>query len=115
MGGVHNWLEVAANNHRTVCNINPNTSMQTYNPVEAQFEDIYVVEKIGTKQGWAPTAPDEDFISGFPQEIEAFYRAVVTGTAPESDSRLAADCISTVYSAYLSAARKGAEVAVKAY
>ncbi len=115
MGGVHNWLEVAANNHRTVCNINPNTSMQTYNPVEAQFEDIYVVEKIGTKQGWAPTAPDEDFITGFPQEIEAFYRAVVTGTAPESDSRLAADCISTVYSAYLSAARKGAEVAVKAY
>ena len=89
--------------------------MQTYNPVEAQFEDIYVVEKIGTKQGWAPTAPDEDFITGFPQEIEAFYRAVVTGTAPESDSHLAADCISTVYSAYLSAARKGAEVAVKAY
>ncbi|MCD6288095.1 MAG: Gfo/Idh/MocA family oxidoreductase, partial [Candidatus Hydrogenedentes bacterium] len=23
LGGVHNWLEVAANNHRTICNINP--------------------------------------------------------------------------------------------
>ena len=115
MGGIHNWLEVMANNHRTVCNINPNTAMQTYNPVEAQFADIYVVEKIGTKQGWAAMAPDEDFITGFPQEAEAFYHAVATGTAPESDSRLAADCISTVYSAYLSAARKGAEVPVKAY
>jgi predicted dehydrogenase len=115
MGGIHNCLEVMANNHRTLCNINPNTAMQTYNPVEEQFRDIYVVEKIGTKQGWAPTAPDEDFITGFPQEIEAFYRAVVTGERPESDSRLAADCIATVYSAYLSAERKGAEVGVRAH
>jgi len=115
MGGIHNWLEVMANNHRAVCNINPNTAMQTYNPAEDQFRDIYVVEKIGTKQGWAPTAPDEDFITGFPQEVEAFYRAVTTGEPPESDSRLAADCISTVYSAYLSAERKGAEVPVRAF
>jgi predicted dehydrogenase len=115
MGGIHNWLEVMANNHRAVCNINPNTAMQTYNPAEVQFRDIYVVEKIGTKQGWAPTAPDEDFITGFPQEIEAFYRAAATGERPESDGRLAADCISTVYSAYLSAERRGAEVAVRAF
>jgi len=115
MGGIHNCLEVMANNHRTLCNINPNTAMQTYNPAEEQFRDIYVVEKIGTKQGWAPTAPDEDFITGFPQEIEAFYRAVATGERPESDSRLGADCIATVYCAYLSAERRGAEVAVRAY
>jgi predicted dehydrogenase len=115
MGGIHNWLEIVANNHRAICNINPNNTMQTYNPDEAQFRDIYVVEKIGTKQGWSPTAPDEDHTTGFPQEIEAFYHAVATGTLPESDSRLAADCISTVYSAYLSAARNGTEVPVKAH
>ena len=115
MGGVHNWLEVCANNHRAVCNINPNTAMQTYNPVDAQFDDIYVVEKIGTKQGWAPTAPDEDHFTGFPQEIEAFYRSVAYGEPVESNSALAADCISTIYSAYVSAEKKGAEVAVKAF
>lgn len=115
MGGVHNWLEVCANNHRTVCNINPANAMQTYNPAEAQFRDIYVVEKIGTRQGWSPTAPDEDHAHGFPQEIEAFYRAVAAGEPPESDSRLAADTISTVYSAYLSAERNGAEVPVRAF
>jgi predicted dehydrogenase len=106
MGGIHNWLEVMANNHRAVCNINPNSAMLTYNPAEQQFRDIYVVEKIGTKQGWAPTAPDEDFITGFPQEIEAFYRAAVTGERPQSDGTLAANCIATVYSAYLSAERR---------
>jgi predicted dehydrogenase len=112
MGGIHNWLEVVCNNHRSVCNINPNTGMQTYNPVAAAFDDIYVVEKIGTKQGWSMPAPDEDHTTGFPQEIEAFYQSVIDGTPPESDSGLAADCISTMYSAYLSAERKGAEVAV---
>ncbi len=112
MGGVHNWLEVCANNHRAQCNLNPNDMLQTYNPAEAQFDDIYVVEKIGTKQGWAKTAPDEDFSHGFPQEMEAFYRTVANGEAVESDSQLAADTIATVYAGYLSAQRGGAEEAV---
>jgi len=112
MGGIHNWLEVTANNHRTVCNINPNNAMQTYNPVESYLEDVYVVEKIGTKQGWTFPSPDEDWFTGYPQEIEAFYRTVAYGDPLESDSGLAADCISTTYSAYVSAERKGAEADV---
>ena len=115
VGGIHNWLEVAANNHRTVCNINPNTAMQTYNPVDENFKDIYVVEKIGTKQGWSAPSPDEDWFTGYPQEMEAFYRAAAYGDEVESDSLLAADCISTIYSAYVSAEKAGAEVAVKAF
>jgi len=113
MGGIHNWLEVVANNHRTICNINPNTAMQTYNPIDDYFRDIYVVEKIGTKQGWSFPSPDEDWFTGYPQEIEAFYRTVAYGDPLESDSQLAADCISTTYSAYVSAERRGAEVPVR--
>ncbi len=109
LGGIHNWLEICTNNHRTICNINPNTAMQTYNPVDANFKDIYTVEKAGTKQGWSFTSPDEDFFTGYPQEMEAFYRTVAYGDRPESDSRLGADCIMTIYAAYLSAERKGRE------
>jgi len=115
LGGIHNWLEVCANNHRTICNINPNTTMQTYNPVDENFKDIYVVEKIGTKQGWACTTPDEDWTTGYPQEMEAFYRAVTGGEEPQSNGLLAADAISTIYSAYLSAQRSGAAVDVRTY
>lgn len=115
LGGIHNWLEIAANNHRTVCNINPNTSMQTYNPVEKYFKDIYTVEKIGTRQGWTNMPPDEDWFTGYPQEIEAFYRTAAYGDTLESDSRLGADTISTIYSAYVSAAREGAAVTVNTY
>ena len=115
LGGIHNWVEVAANNHRTFCNINPNNAMQTYNPVEANFKDVYVVEKIGTKQGWTNPSPDEDWFTGYPQEIEAFYRTVARGEPVESDSRLAANAISTIYSAYVSSERRGAEVAVRTF
>ncbi|MFH1266986.1 MAG: Gfo/Idh/MocA family oxidoreductase [Planctomycetota bacterium] len=115
LGGIHNWLEVCANNHRTLCNINPNTAMQTYNPKEEYFGDIYTVEKIGTKQGWTCTSPDEDWFTGYPQEMEAFYRTIAYGDEPESELFLAADSISTIYSAYLSAERQGAAVEVRTY
>ena len=112
MGGVHNWLEVAANNHRTICNINPNTAMQTYNPVESNFSDIYVVEKTGTKQGWSTPSPDEDWFTGYQHEMDAFYRTIAYNAPLESDSMLAADTILTIYSAYLSAEKRGAEVEI---
>jgi len=115
LGGIHNWLEVAANNHRTICNINPNTAMKTYNPAEAYFEDIYVVEKTGTKQGWSNPSPDEDWFTGYPQEMEAFYRTIAYGDALETDSRIAADCISTIYSAYVSAEKTGIEVPIRTF
>jgi predicted dehydrogenase len=114
-GGIHNWLEVAANNHRSICNINPNTAMQTYNPVEENFKDIYVVEKTGTKQGWSSPSPDEDWFTGYPQEMEAFYRTIAYGEPVESNSNLAADAISTIYSAYVSAEKKGLEVSVRTF
>lgn len=113
LGGIHNWLEVAANNHRSVCNINPNTAMQTYNPVDANFRDIYTVEKIGTKQGWQTPSPDEDWFTGYPQEMEAFYRSIAYGEVVESNSTLAADCILTIYSAYVSAEKAGAAVDIE--
>jgi len=115
LGGIHNWIEVAANNHRSICNINPNTAIQTYNALEENFKDIYVVEKIGTKQGWSTPSPDEDWFTGYPQEIEAFYRAVAYGDPVESDIALAADCIATIYSAYVSAEQKGTEVSIATF
>jgi predicted dehydrogenase len=115
LGGIHNWLQVAANNHRTICNINPNTAIQTYNPVDAYFKDIYVVEKTGTKQGWSNPSPDEDWFTGYHQEMEAFYRTIAYDDPLETNSSLAADAVSTIYSAYVSAEKLGAEVTIKTF
>jgi len=115
LGGIHNWVEVAANNHRTLCHINPNTSMQTYNPKGERYADVYTVEKIETKEGWTAMSPDEDWTTGYPHEMEAFYRTVAYGDPVESDSHLAADAISTIYSAYVSAERSGAAAPIRTY
>jgi predicted dehydrogenase len=111
-GGVKNFVEVHANNHRTICNITPNNAMQTYNPVDENFNDIYVVEKTGTKQGWSNISPDEGWFNGYQHEMDAFYNTVANGAPVESNSSLAADVISTIYAAYLSDEQKGREIPV---
>ncbi|MEW6663866.1 MAG: Gfo/Idh/MocA family oxidoreductase [Thermodesulfobacteriota bacterium] len=112
MGGVHNWLEIFANNHRARCNMSPSNAMEIYNPKEDQLADVYVMEKIGTKQGWSNPAPDENFMFGYPQEIQDFMEAISTGREPKSGMLAASDCVGVLYAAYLSAECKGVEVEV---
>jgi len=112
LGGVHNWLEVFANNHRTRCNLNPIDALETYNPREELLKDVYVTEKIGTKQGWSHPAPDEDWQHGYPQEFQDFAESIQANREPQSGGALARDTIATLYAAYLSAERRGAEVEI---
>lgn len=112
LGGVHNWLEVFANNHRTRCNLNPTDALETYNPREDLLQDVYVVEKIGTKQGWSHPAADEDWQHGYARELQDFIDSFTANRAPLSSGALARDTIAVIYSAYLSAEKRGAEVDV---
>ncbi len=110
LGGVHNWIEVNTTNHRTICNINPNTAMQAYTPAQKYFEEVYVVEKTETKQGWSSISPDEGWFAGYQHEMDAFYRSAAYGDYIESNSSLASDVIATIYAGYVSAEKKGTEV-----
>jgi predicted dehydrogenase len=113
MGGVHNWLEIICNNHRTRCNLNPIDALETFNPSEEIFKDIYVTEKISTKQGWSHPAPDESWQHGYPQEFQDFMESIYHGREPLSGIELARDTIATLYTSYLSAERAGTEVEVQ--
>lgn len=112
LGGVHNWLEVFANNHRTRCNLNPIDALETYNAKEEFLKDVYVTEKIGTKQGWSRPAPDEDWQHGYPQEFQDFVESIAHGREPLSSAELGRDTIATLYAGYLSAERRGVEVEI---
>ena len=114
MGGVHNWLEVVCNNHRTRCNLNPIDSLETYNPREDILQDVYLIEKLGTKQGWSHPAPDEAWQHGYPQEFQDFMESIYHNREPLSGIELARDTIATIYAGYLSAERGGAEVDIPA-
>jgi len=112
LGGVHNWLEVICNNHRTRCNLNPIDALETFNPREDLFKDVYVTEKLGTKQGWAHPAPDESWQHGYRQEFQDFMESIYYDREPLSGLELARDTIATIYAGYLSAERGGAEVTI---
>jgi hypothetical protein len=86
--------------------------MQAYTPNETYFKDVYVVEKTETKQGWSNISPDESWFNGYQHEMDAFYRTAAFGEPVESNSRLAADVIATIYAGYFSAEQKGVEVAI---
>jgi len=107
---VHSWLEVVANNHRTRCNLNPIDAIETYNPREDILKDVYLAEKLGTKQGWSNPAPDEGWQNGYPQEFQDFMESMAANRSPLASGELARDTIAVLYSAYLSAERRGAEV-----
>ena len=112
LGGTNNYLKVYANNHRTECNMSHNNTMQTYTPEEKNFKDVYIVEKAETKQGWSQVSPDEGWFLGYQHEMNAFYKASVENSKIESNSQLAADTIVTIYTAYVSAERKGVELEI---
>jgi predicted dehydrogenase len=112
MGGVSNWLEVMANNHRTRCQLNPIDALTTFNPKEDAFRNVYVTEKIETKQGWSHPAPDEAWQHGYPQEFQDFMESIAAGHVPMAGAELAQDTMATLYSAYVSAERGGAETAI---
>ena len=112
LGGVHNWLDVFANNHRTSCRLNPVNLLDTYNPEAAQLDDVYVVEKIGTKEGWSHPAADEEWQQGFYAEIQDFMECCASGRRPQSSALVAHDTVATLYAGYVSAQRKGQDVPV---
>jgi len=112
LGGVHNWLHVYANNHSTRCKISPIDAVETYNPREELLKDVFVTEKIGTKQGWSRPSPDEDWQHGYPHEFQDFIESITEGRAPISGAELARDTVAALYSAYLSNERKGSELVI---
>lgn len=112
LGGIYDYLEVFANNHRTRCRISPAGIVDTYNPRGAQFRDVYLAEKVSTQEGWAAAAPDENFTMGYQAELEDLATCAASGRKPQSDLELALDTTAAIYAAYRSDERRGAEVPV---
>ena len=104
LGGIRNQMAIYGAKAVVLCNINPNDVVQAYAPDPGVFRDEYIVEKIETKAGWTAPQPDEEWTTGYPQEIQDFVDSVAFGREPLSGGRLARDVTAVIYGAYLSAA-----------
>ena len=75
-------------------------------------DDIYLIEKVSTKEGWTPAAPDEMFTVGYQAQFQDFISSMASIGKPQSDLELALDVTAATYAAYVSDEKKGAEVEV---
>ncbi len=105
LGGIRNQMAIYGAKAVVLCNINPNDAVQAYAPDPSIFGSEYLVEKLETKAGWSSPQPDEEWMTGYPQEMQDFVESVVLGREPLSGARLARDVTAVLYGAYLSAAQ----------
>jgi predicted dehydrogenase len=104
LGGVRNVVTAYLTNAVVQANINPNTALTVYAPDAAVWGDEYLTEKVETKAGWQFPSPEEDWMRGYPQELEDFVDAIQTGRAPLAGAALAREVVEVIYAGYLSAA-----------
>jgi predicted dehydrogenase len=109
LGGIRNTMQVYLSNAVAYANINPNDTVQVYAPDPEVLGEEYIAEKIATKAGWNFASPNEDWMSGYPQELEDFIDCLLERKDPISGLAVAEDTINVIYSGYLSA-EKGQRV-----
>jgi predicted dehydrogenase len=107
LGGVRNTMTVYLSNAVVQVNINPNDTVFAYAPDPRIFGGEYIAEKLETKAGWNFASPDEDWVRGYPQELEDFADCLLTGREPVSGLDLAQETVKAIYAAYLSAEKGG--------
>ncbi len=113
LGGIQNVMSIYADTCRIHCNINPNDSVQAYTPDKVLFEREYIVEKTETKEGWSFPQPDEEFMTGYYDEMEDFVQCIINeNQQPLSGLEVSSDCIKTIYAGYLSA-EKGQRISIE--
>jgi len=104
LGGVRNRLTAFATNVVVEANLNPNSAVRAYAPDADVLAGAYLNEKLETHAGWTQPSPDEDWMQGYPAEMQDFAEAIVHQRAPRSDARLGRDVLAVIYGAYLAAA-----------
>ena len=104
LGGVRNGVTAYLTSGVVHANITPNTSVVAYAPEAGVWGDEYITEKLETTAGWQFPSPEEDWMRGYPQELEDFVDAIRERREPLSGAALAREVVEVIYAGYVSAA-----------
>ncbi len=103
LGGIVNTFDIFTTNSVMHCDMAANTAMKVYTPSPLTFGDEYISEKIETKAGWTFPSPDEDWMRGYPQEMQDFAESFIEDREPISNGELGRQVVKVIYAGYLSA------------
>jgi predicted dehydrogenase len=102
LGGMEGNADIRMTNARLKLDIVPARLCQFYTVDPAPVQDVYFNEKQETKAGHSFPNPDEEWMLGYPQEIQDFVEAIAFGRAPLSGLELAKHVVEVVYAGYVS-------------
>jgi predicted dehydrogenase len=111
LGGMESTVDIRLSNARLKLDICPVRLCQFFAVDPAPVQDVYFNEKQETKAGFSFPNPDEEWMLGYPHEIQDFMEAVAFNRAPLSGLELAKQVVEVVYSGYVSM-EEGRKVAV---
>ncbi len=102
LGGMESTVDIRLSNARLKLDICPVRLCQFFTVDPAPVEDVYFNEKQETKAGYSFPSPDEEWMLGYPHEIQDFMEAIALDRAPLSGLELAKQVVEVVYAGYVS-------------
>jgi predicted dehydrogenase len=102
LGGMEGNVDIRLTNARLKLDIVPARMCQLYTLDPAPVQDVYFNEKQETKAGHSFPNPDEEWMLGYPHEIQDFMEAVAFDRAPLSGLELAKQVVEVIYAGYVS-------------
>ena len=102
MGGMESNMEVRLSNARIKFDLCPVRICQFYTVDPAPVKDVYFNEKQETKAGLSFPNPNEEWLLGYPHEIQHFMEAIANDRPPLTGLALAKQVVEVLYAGYVS-------------
>jgi len=102
MGGMESNMDVRLSNARIKFDLCPVRICQFYTVDPAPVKDVYFNEKQETKAGLSFPNPNEEWLLGYPHEIQDFMHAISNDRQPLTGLALAKQVVEVLYAGYVS-------------
>jgi predicted dehydrogenase len=111
LGGMESNMDVRLSNARVKFDLCPVRVCQFYTVDPAPVKDVYFNEKQETKAGLSFPNPHEEWLLGYPHEIQDFMEAIAFDRQPLTGLELAKQVVEVLYAGYVSM-EEGRKVAI---
>jgi predicted dehydrogenase len=102
LGGMESNMDVRLSNARIKFDLCPVRICQFYTVDPAPVKDVYFNEKQETKAGLSFPNPHEEWLLGYPHEIQDFMEAIANDRSPMTGLDLAKQVVEVLYAGYVS-------------
>ncbi len=102
LGGMESNMDVRLSNARVKFDLCPVRVCQFYIVDPTPVKDLYFNEKQETKAGLSYPNPNEEWLLGYPHEIQNFMEAIAYDRQPLSGLDLAKQVVEVIYAGYVS-------------